>query len=54
MGIDQVFFTMEGNDGYDQINIDKHAREKKGFASHYGFYQFIRMPCGLQDATATF
>lgn len=57
--IDQVagspyITTLDLTKGYWQVPVAKEDREKTAFTTPFGFYQFTRMPFGLQGAPATF
>jgi transposase InsO family protein len=49
-----VFTTLDCNSGYWQIPVDPADREKTAFTSHFGVYQFRRLPFGLRNAPGTF
>lgn len=40
--------------GYHQIEVKPEDEEKTAFPCHKGHYQFIKMPFGLNNATATY
>jgi Reverse transcriptase (RNA-dependent DNA polymerase) len=45
--------TLDCNNGYWQIPVDPVDCEKTAFTSHFGVYQFRRLPFGLRNATGT-
>jgi hypothetical protein len=54
LGDATVFTTIDCNSGYLQITIHPDDRDKTTFTSHYGTYQFLRLPFGLRNAPETF
>ena len=40
--------------GYWQVELDEDARAKSAFTTHYGLFEFIRMPFDLCNVPATF
>jgi hypothetical protein len=48
------FTILDCNSGYWQIPVDPADREKTAFTSHFGVYQFRRLPFGLRNAPCTF
>jgi Reverse transcriptase (RNA-dependent DNA polymerase) len=54
LGDAAVFTTLDFNSGYWQIPVYPEDRYKTVFTSHYGRYQFRRLPFGLRNAPATF
>jgi hypothetical protein len=49
-----IFTTLDCNSGYWQIPVHPADREKTTFTSHFGMYQYLRLPFGLRNALATF
>ena len=54
LGDSTVLTTLDCNSGYWQVEIAEEDRNKITFASHCSLYRFLRMPCGLKNAPATF
>ena len=54
LGAAVVFTTLDCNSGYWQIPVAPTDREKTAFTSHFGVYQFRRLPFGLRNAPGTF
>ena len=54
IGNAQFITTLDLAKGYGQVPVSKDDREKTGFVSPKGLYQFITMPFGLSGAPATF
>ena len=48
------FNCMDLNSGFWQIALDPSDKEKTGFCTSYGLYQFTVMPFGLANAPSTF
>jgi hypothetical protein len=49
-----IFTTLDCNSGDSQIPVHPADREKTTFTSHFGIYQFLRLPFGLRNVPATF
>jgi Reverse transcriptase (RNA-dependent DNA polymerase) len=43
-----IFTTLDCNSGYWQIPVHPADREKTTFTSHFGIYQFLRLPFGCE------
>ncbi len=54
LGNAQVFWTLDANSGYWQIEVDEADRDYTAFVSHHGLYRYKRMPFGLRNAPSTF
>jgi Reverse transcriptase (RNA-dependent DNA polymerase) len=54
LGDAKIFTTLDCNSGYWQVPVRPEDREKTTFTSHDGNYWFLRMPLGLDNASATF
>ena len=50
----QYFTTLDLQSAYNQIEIEKHDKEKTAFCTPFGFFQYKRMPFGLCNGPATF
>jgi RNase H-like domain found in reverse transcriptase/Reverse transcriptase (RNA-dependent DNA polymerase)/Integrase zinc binding domain len=50
----KVFTSLDLCNGYFQVHVAPEDREKTGFVTPFGTYQFRRMPFGLKNAPATF
>lgn len=48
-----MFFTVDANSEYFQIEVHMSDCEKTELISHHGFYQLKRLPFGLRNARAT-
>ncbi len=49
-----IFSCLDLKSGFWQIPLDRDSREKTGFVTHEGVYQFKMMPMGLVNAPSTF
>lgn len=54
LGTACVCYTLYCTSGYWKIEIHEKDRQKTGFVTHQGLFQFLRMPFGLHNALATF
>ena len=54
LGGARYFTSLDLASGYWQVELDEDAREKSAFTTYHGLYEFIRMPFGLCNASATF
>ena len=50
----RFFTTLDLAKGLHQISVDKNSIEKTAFAEKNGTFEYLRMPFGLKNATATF
>ena len=50
----RIFSSIDMTSGYWQFLVDPKAQKLTAFVCHMGAYQYIRMPFGLCNATATF
>lgn len=50
----QFFTSLDLASGYWQIELDDDARAKSAFTTYNGLFEFVRMPFGLCNASATF
>lgn len=49
-----IYFTLDANSGYSQVEIDERDPKKSASSSHDCRYQFLRMLLGLESAPAAF
>lgn len=54
LGEAKVFFTLEANRGYWQIEIETVDRDKKAFTSHHGLFRFIQISFGMRKPPGNF
>lgn len=54
MGRAQYFTTIDLAKGFHQITVRSEDRMKTAFSTPFGHYEFVRMPFGLKNASATF
>jgi hypothetical protein len=50
----QVLSALDALAGFHQMFMDEEDREKTSFRSHWGLWQFIRMPFGLRNGPSIF
>ena len=50
----QWFSRIDLKDGYHQIPLSEKSREMTAFTTHFGKFQFRKMPIGLTNAPAIF
>ncbi len=53
LGGSKYFTSLDLASGYWQVPLDSESRPKTAFST-YGLYEFVRMPFGLCNASATF
>lgn len=46
--------TIDRTNGYWQIPLDHEARQKSAFITSHGLYEYLVMPFGMQNNSATF
>ena len=49
-----LFNTLDLLKGYTQVEVEESSREKTAFTTHIGLFQYIRLPFGLTNASASF
>ena len=54
LGQANIFSSLDCNSGYWQIAMSEEDKKKTAFTSHFGIFQFLRMPFGLKNAPMTF
>ncbi|CAM5079113.1 unnamed protein product [Natator depressus] len=54
LGWAQFISTLDLTKGYWQVPLDESAKERSGFTTHVGLYEFNVLPLGMRNAPATF
>ena len=54
LGHSKIFSVLDMASGYHQIPIKPKHKEKTAFSCHRGYFQFVKMPFGLNNAPATY
>ena len=54
LGNSRYFSTLDASNAYHCIEFEESSRPITAFAMAFGLYQFIRMPFGLKNASATY
>ena len=54
LGQAKIFTVLDANLGYWQLPIHPEDRHNTGFVTHYGTFQYRRMPFGLTTAPSSF
>lgn len=49
-----VFFALDANSGYWQVDVDKTDRDRMEFISRHGLYRFVRVPFRSKNSPGTF
>ena len=54
LGKSRYFTTLDLASGFWKIEMDPATRVKSAFTTHCGLHEFVRMPFGMCNASATF
>ena len=54
LGESKVFSTLDAQNAYHCISIEKKSRPLTAFTTAFGLYQFVRLPFGLKNAGASY
>lgn len=54
LGTARIFFTLDANSGYRQIEMDKKGANNTAFVTQHRRQRYVRMSFGLKNAPPTF